>query len=385
MSAMGRSKARAARALAVAALTVCVALFTIAPPANADLFNDLFGWLRPTTTTTAPGGGPPPARNWLLCLLGGCPPPTTTPPGSPPPARNWLLCLLGGCRPTTTTSSTSSTTTTTTTTTIPTTTTTPPTESCDTLPRAGGGTWECSFNDEFDGTSLDRTKWTPELTADGRHDGGHECFVDDPDNISVSDGSLRLTVRKEAAPIECASAGSSDYTSGMVSTVPGPGVGFAQTYGRYEIRARVTGAKVKGLQEAFWMYPVTPIASWPASGEIDIAEIYHQNPDRAIPYVHYNNWTDPNVTNNYCLIDDISKFHTYVLEWTPQSIKIIYDGNVCIDDPWQPFFPQSGRQPFDQPFYLILTQALGIGSNAFDPVNTPLPASTVVDYVRIWE
>ncbi len=253
------------------------------------------------------------------------------------------------------------------------------------MPKPGGGSWVCTFADEFDGSSLDRRKWTPQLTAAGSHDAGPECFVDSPNNIAVAGGSLHLTVRKEPAPTSCNGYKQTTYTSGMVTTVPGAGKGFAQAYGRYEIRARVTGAKVKGLHEAIWMWPVQPVGAWPSSGEIDIAEIYHLHPDRSIPYIHYNNPWDANVTNNYCLIDDISQFHTYVLEWTTTSLKVSYDGQVCIDDPWQPWFPYSGRQPFDQPFYLILTQALGIGGNAFDPATTPLPASTVVDYVRIWK
>jgi hypothetical protein len=41
--------------------------------------------------------------------------------------------------------------------------------------------------------------------------------------------------------------------------------------------------------------------------------------------------------------------------------------------------------PFDQPFFLALTQMLGVGSNVFVDGTTPLPANTEVDYVRIWK
>jgi hypothetical protein len=41
-------------------------------------------------------------------------------------------------------------------------------------------------------------------------------------------------------------------------------------------------------------------------------------------------------------------------------------------------------QPFDQPFFVALTQALGQNGNAFDPNTTPLPATTQVDHVRVW-
>jgi beta-glucanase (GH16 family) len=343
MPANDRLKRRALGVLIVAGLTVLTAV-TMAPPAQAK-------W----------------QGNWLTCKLGGKCPTTTTPGES-------------------TSSSSSTSSTATTATTAPTTTTTPPTDSCSSLPKAGGGTWECAFDDEFDGSALDRTKWTPQLTSIHSFDTGPECFVDQPGNIDVGDGSLQLTVKKEPAPIDCAGLHQSSYTSGMVTTNPkiAPGVGFAQTNGRYEVRMRVTGAPVKGIHDAIWMWPVDQVGMWPRSGEIDIAEIYHLHPDRSIPYIHYSNAADPNRTNNYCMIDDISKYHTYVLEWTPQALKISYDGVVCINDPWQPWL-QAGRAPFDKPFYLILTQALGVGKNGFDPVNTPLPASTLVDYVRIWK
>ena len=93
---------------------------------------------------------------------------------------------------------------------------------------------------------------------------------------------------------------------------------------------------------------------------------------------------DPNVTNNYCYVD-ISQFHTYVLEWTPSSLTIIYDGKTCLTDNWNPSSPLSKPAPFSQPFFINLTQALGIGTNAFDPSTTPLPATTQVDYVRVWQ
>jgi hypothetical protein len=45
----------------------------------------------------------------------------------------------------------------------------------------------------------------------------------------------------------------------------------------------------------------------------------------------------------------------------------------------------SSAAPFDQPFFIALTQALGVGTNALDPSSTPLPATTSIDYVRVWK
>jgi hypothetical protein len=72
------------------------------------------------------------------------------------------------------------------------------------------------------------------------------------------------------------------------------------------------------------------------------------------------------------------------VEWTASTIKIAYDGKTCLIDDWQPAWPLVKPQPFDQPFLIALTQALGIGGNAFDPATTPLPATTSVDYVHVW-
>jgi beta-glucanase (GH16 family) len=162
---------------------------------------------------------------------------------------------------------------------------------------------------------------------------------------------------------------------------------FSQAYGRFEFRARVSPAQSPGLHSALWLYPASlRYGPWPASGEIDVAEMYSLHPDRAIPFIHYNAaGSDPTVTNNDCLISDLADFHRYVAEWTPAGIKIYYDGQLCLQHAFNPVAPLSAPQPFDQPFYVVLTQALGVGTNAFDPASTPLPATTEIDYVRVWK
>jgi beta-glucanase (GH16 family) len=259
---------------------------------------------------------------------------------------------------------------------------------CDTtsLTKAGGGAWQCTFSDEFDGTTLDRTKWIPQQTATSGYYNGGECYVDDPDNIAVADGALRLTARKEAQSSTCASphgAYSTQYTSGMVSTWDR----FAQTYGRFEIRAAFASDSRPGLHGALWLWPQDPskYGSWPDSGEIDIAEMYSQYSDRVIPYVHYASAPqDTTVTNNYCMVEDVTKFHTYVLEWTPSTISIAYDGKTCLEHTISPLDKTAGSAPFDQPYIVALTQALGQGSNAFTELSGG-SATTRVDYVRVWK
>jgi beta-glucanase (GH16 family) len=254
------------------------------------------------------------------------------------------------------------------------------------IPKDSGGSWQCTFFDDFDGSSLDGGKWLTQRTDGSGFGDGTSCFVDSPNNVSVSNGTLKLTSRKEAAPFTCDNPlgdFTTRYTSGMVSTWGR----FSQTYGRFEVRAKLSAAAVKGLQSSLWLWPVdaTHYGPRPASGEIDFAEMYSAYPDRAIPYIHYDPASpDPNVTNTNCLISNLAAFHKYAVEWTPSSIKIVYDGRTCLTDRWNPAAPLTRPQPFDQPFLIALTQGLGIGNNAFDPGTTPLPATTEVDYVRAW-
>ena len=261
---------------------------------------------------------------------------------------------------------------------------------CGTTPihKSGGGYWQCTFSDNFDGTSLDPSKWVAQRTdTSGYLNGMTACFVDSPNNVSVSDGTLKLSARKEAAAFSCDPWGifTTQYTSGMVTTAGGR---FSQAYGRFEVRARITDTQVKGLQSSLWLWPVDAnrYGMYPASGEIDIAEMFSAYPDYAIPFIHYNPAAaDPNITSYSCTISNLDAFHTYALVWTPSSLKILYDGRTCLIDQWIPAAPLTQPEPFDQPFFIALTQALGIGDNAFDPSTTPLPATTQVDYVRVWK
>jgi beta-glucanase (GH16 family) len=255
-----------------------------------------------------------------------------------------------------------------------------------TILKPSGSAWACTFDEEFSSSTLDDRKWVVQTTAGSASHGGGDCFVDSPNNVSIANGVLSLTSRKEAAPFTCSSPKgdyTSQYTSGMIMTYGK----FSQVYGRFEIRAKFPSIKVAGIQAALWLWPDNPVkyGLWPASGEIDVAEWYSLYYDRVIPFVHYISADpyDTTVTNNYCLID-ASQFHSYVAEWTQTKVTITFDGKTCVDHTINPASPLTGSQPFDHPFMIALTQALGVGANAVTG-STPLPATTQIDYVRVWK
>lgn len=253
--------------------------------------------------------------------------------------------------------------------------------------KAGGGHWTCTFADDFRGDRLDPEKWVVQSTALSGFRNNQECYGNH-DNVAVGGGVLRLTVRSEPAPFLCQDpAGSfmTQYTGGMVSTWER----FSQTYGRFEIRARMPDVKVGGIHSAIWLWPQDPAkrGGKPMAGEIDIGEYYSVYPDRVIPYVHYTPAApDPGVTNNDCLVADPSAWHDYLLEWTPRTLTISYDGKKCLQHSWSPALPLTRPAPFDQPFVIALTQSLGVTTTANQPsATTPLPATMQVDRVRVWK
>jgi beta-glucanase (GH16 family) len=254
-----------------------------------------------------------------------------------------------------------------------------------------GSVWTCSFDTEFTGTTLP-SDWVPITTAtSGYVSGLTACFVNSPNNISVGNGYLSLTARREAAPFYCnalSTGFTTQYTSGTVSTY---GL-FSQTYGRFEVRAKVPASAIAGLQSSFWLNPLhQTYGAWPNSGEIDIAETYSDYPGLAIPYLHYTPFLGLEIsaldintaTTDSCTITP-GAFNTYDVEWTPSTMTFIYNGKTCLVDRWWPMFPEFAPEPFNQPFFINLTQALGISPNTFNPATTQLPATTEVQYVRAW-
>ncbi|MCX6406869.1 MAG: family 16 glycosylhydrolase [Propionibacteriales bacterium] len=247
-----------------------------------------------------------------------------------------------------------------------------------------GSAWTCTFADDFTGSTLDRSKWSPATTeATGLTYG--DCWVDRPQNLEVKDGALRLTTRKESEPVTCTANGSTvttPYTSASVTTWGH----YTMNRGRVEIRAKMPASSGPGVHSALWLFPQA-LKYWGdglGTGEMDIAEFYSQYPDRLIPTVHYATSTR-NYTNYFCMVDDPTAWHTYALEWDRERIRVEYDGQVCLDHAIRTSDTsvEQGR-PFDQDYTINLTQMLGVDGNK-PTSDTTFPATLQVDWVRAWQ
>lgn len=250
------------------------------------------------------------------------------------------------------------------------------------LYKADGTRWRCTFADYFSGSSLDRSKWTVMTSAVSNYgEDRKDCFVNSPRNVAVGDGVLKLTSRRAAA-MTCGREGkqyTATATSGMVSTYGK----FNQTYGRFQMRARLPFSKEPGLQMSWWLWPKGANGElWPITGELDIAEWYSKHYDRVIPYLHYSTGflTPSNATNNYCLVNNVGNWHIYTLVWTSQTIEILYDGKRCLKSSASGAL---GTGAYNKAFFMAFMQALGLGKN-YPTAKTMMPAQTQVDWVRVW-
>ena len=246
------------------------------------------------------------------------------------------------------------------------------------LLKADGTAWRCSFDDEFSGTALDRTRWLPQTDFSSGWLLARPCYVDNGSTVSVTDGSLHLDVRRWPVPLSCGSLLPTDYVAGMVTTYHL----FSQQYGRFEARMRTTDTTYPGLHEAFWLWPDDRVHSndvWPNAGEIDVSETYSLHPDLSIPFLHYSADSagpQPGVNTAWDCVADRGAWNTYTVEWSPDRIEIFVNHKSCLVN-------TSGDRAFQKPYIVALTAGLGTNGNEYDG-RAPLPATTDVDYVRVW-
>ncbi|HEY4208583.1 MAG TPA: glycoside hydrolase family 16 protein, partial [Puia sp.] len=164
-----------------------------------------------------------------------------------------------------------------------------------------------------------------------------------------------------------------DFISGRINTRKK----IEFTHGEASARIRLTAGA--GLWPAWWMLGD---GHWPNAGEIDIME-YVGESDWASAAVHgpgYSGET-PFVNRHYFSDDkDVTHWHLYAVDWTPDSLVFKYDG-VPMFRVTRTMVEHYGKWSFDSPEFLVLNFALGGGYPAkVNGVKAPyfgLPAPTL--------
>jgi len=246
------------------------------------------------------------------------------------------------------------------------------------------------WSDEFNGNSVDTTKWQFEDHCKPQNQ-ELQCYTPRSDNIYVKDGLLHVHARIE-------NRGGKKYTSGRMNTR----FKAAWKYGRFEVRAKLP--KGDFLWPAFWMLPRDYVyGGWAASGEIDIMEYRGQRTKQVSNALHYGGAWPNNAHVGSGAMDfgtDFSDgFHTFGLIWEKDRMQWLVDGKVTntrsLTRSWYSGRGQNPytdiRQPFDQPFFFLINMA--IGGNFFGDESQALTTAIAsrwanpvmqVDYVRAY-
>ncbi|EGX56165.1 secreted hydrolase [Streptomyces zinciresistens K42] len=237
-----------------------------------------------------------------------------------------------------------------------------------------------TFSDDFNGpagSAVDSSKWQTE-TGDNVNNNERQYYTSGNKNAALDgQGNLVITARREnPANYQCW-YGTCQYTSARLNTSGK----FTAQYGRVEARMKVP--RGQGMWPAFWMLG-TPV-DWPASGEIDIMENVGFEPSSVYGTIHGPGYSGSgSIGARYTLPNGqafADGFHTFAVDWAPDSITWSVDGNV-----YQRRTPADlgGRQwVFNKPFFLILNLAVG-GFWPGDPdSSTVFPQQLVVDRVSV--
>lgn len=234
--------------------------------------------------------------------------------------------------------------------------------------------YELVFDDEFDGESLDTSKWGYNYSWGHSHNHAAWCAEE---NVIVKDGVLTLKGENRQHPDAIGKQGTFNnkkydiiYTSGAVNTHHK----YNFTYGYFEARLKMP--KGKGMWPAWWMLK----DGWPP--EIDMLEILCSKPNMLHVNYHYGpGW---NQEKSHEQVPDLGfdaseDFHTYGFEWTPDYMKYYVDGKQVGHA-----FTNKTAIAQSTGMYMILNLAID-GWDGKPDSSTVWPAEYQCDYVRVWQ
>jgi hypothetical protein len=168
----------------------------------------------------------------------------------------------------------------------------PPTDGVAPITPAGYTGYNLVWNDEFNSSSLDTTKWNYEVGTGVNGDFGTgqlDRATKRTDNVNIQNnlpntdgGGLAIATRAETYMDR-------NYTSGRINTQGKASFGPGD---RIEARIWARDVRYKGQGFAFWLMPDEyPAAQgsimWPQGGEVDVMEYVGSVPSHNLGSVHY--------------------------------------------------------------------------------------------------
>ena len=264
------------------------------------------------------------------------------------------------------------------------------------------------WQDDFNGTALNEQAWNVEVSGTGG--GNQELQYYRRENVSVADGNLVLTARRENYQ-------GKSFTSGRINS----NQKTAFKHGIMQARIKFP-ATANGLWPAYWMMGNDINRyGWPRCGEIDIIELGHFNAitgqhagkqDRYFAgTLHYgpdaSNEHHQQISQDYLAPESNpvtnGEYHIFTIEWDGSYLYMYYDLEAytaakkrsaryfSTSIPYSEDAMSAGHY-FQKPFYFLFNLAVGgTFTNIYDPNGiTALPnagdeAKMYVDWVRVYQ
>ncbi len=290
--------------------------------------------------------------------------------------------------------------------------------------------YELIFSDEFNGSSLNPSRWNTQLRWDGEFNGVRyeyritngesqfyvNTFSKDQNHLSTVvpnhnpfefDGT-RLAIRAKRNPMKSTNSNNDfgslndmfskqEFLSGVLSTYDK----FSRKYGYYEARMKIPSHN--GTFPAFWLHHQNQRGGTRKT-EIDIMENLGHKPQYVYNTFHYytnvrsdgtggdGHLVKPNPTNQIYTGTDYSQdYHVYAVNWEPGKITWFIDGQKVSE-------LSSGHSDYED-LYLMINLAMGgnwtngatngggLGrrypsANDLENFNNP---ALEIDYVRVYK
>ncbi|QNE20393.1 glycoside hydrolase family 16 protein [Kribbella qitaiheensis] len=218
-----------------------------------------------------------------------------------------------------------------------------------------------TFQDEFNASAVDTTKWErgwfKEGISDGVNSDNLQCY--DTRQVSEAGGFLNLSLAQQQATCR---GGTKQYVSGLVNTRKT----FNQRYGSFEARVCLPDGNGDGRVDGFpaWWTNGPSSVPWPDHGEIDVLEGIGGGTKASLHYV------DPVYHGGTYSSTPLAGCHNFGSQWTSSGVTFYYDGKPM----WSHAFAGS------LPQFLIFNYAVRQHSG-----EAITPGTAVrVDWVRVW-
>ncbi len=233
--------------------------------------------------------------------------------------------------------------------------------------------WHMVWHDEFGGRSVNRSHWNIRNNTFSTNE--DSALTSRPRNVSVGDGTLRLTALREEYTVRNTTR---HYTSGYLDTIGKK----SWKYGKFEVRAKLPASQ--GLWPAFWLRADNGL------GEIDIMESVGGIRGFTAQSVHQSTQGGQGKSAHDDTLPggaSTSTWHVYAVLLQPDAVTWTIDGQQVyrVTTSQQPWL----RSVFDRPLNIRLN--LQVNGTMPDYYHHPVtsastfPATYTIDWVRVYQ